>query len=213
MSTFFRIGSRSAAYARPRFSGCRGGGFDLIPSSRPAIWRAARGRSTTSGTTTAAPTANPAPPQVLLAHHLRQLKLLTFLRYANMTRSPPRPPARGSTITAIFCASPSSNSSIVKAHGRTPHSRAAKCPYKCSQAAQACRLAFPAGKSFDTFDFAAISVAQQAARSRTPLRCPFHRASPAGTFGRLRPAREYLVARENIVALDSCPRQFRHGRS
>jgi hypothetical protein len=78
MSTFFRIGSRSAAYARPRFSGCRGGGFDLIPSSRPAIWRAARGRSTTSGTTTAAPTANPAPPQVLLAHHLRQLKLLTL---------------------------------------------------------------------------------------------------------------------------------------
>jgi len=76
--------------------------------------RRAHGRSTTSGTTTAAPTANPAPPQVLLAHHLRQLKLLTFLRYANMTRSPPRPPARGSTITAIFCASPSSNSSIAK---------------------------------------------------------------------------------------------------
>jgi IstB-like ATP binding protein len=30
--------------------------------------------------TTAAPPASPAPPQVLLAHHLRQLKLPTFLR-------------------------------------------------------------------------------------------------------------------------------------
>ena len=30
--------------------------------------------------TTSASAASPAPPQVLLAHHLRQLKLLTFLR-------------------------------------------------------------------------------------------------------------------------------------
>jgi hypothetical protein len=30
--------------------------------------------------TAAAPAASPAPPQVLLAHHLRQLKLPTFLR-------------------------------------------------------------------------------------------------------------------------------------
>ena len=30
--------------------------------------------------TAAAPVASPAPPQVLLAHHLRQLKLPTFLR-------------------------------------------------------------------------------------------------------------------------------------
>jgi hypothetical protein len=30
--------------------------------------------------TAAAPPASPAPPQVLLAHHLRQLKLPTFLR-------------------------------------------------------------------------------------------------------------------------------------
>jgi hypothetical protein len=30
--------------------------------------------------TAAAPPANPPPPQVLLAHHLRQLKLPTFLR-------------------------------------------------------------------------------------------------------------------------------------
>ena len=30
--------------------------------------------------TTAGPPASPAPPQVLLGHHLRQLKLPTFLR-------------------------------------------------------------------------------------------------------------------------------------
>jgi DNA replication protein DnaC len=30
--------------------------------------------------TAAAPAASPAPPQVLLAHHLRQLKLPTFVR-------------------------------------------------------------------------------------------------------------------------------------
>jgi hypothetical protein len=30
--------------------------------------------------TASAPAASPAPPQVLLAHHLRQLKLPTFLR-------------------------------------------------------------------------------------------------------------------------------------
>jgi hypothetical protein len=32
------------------------------------------------GMTASAPAASPAPPQVLLAHHLRQLKLPTFLR-------------------------------------------------------------------------------------------------------------------------------------
>jgi hypothetical protein len=45
-----------------------------------------------------APAASPAPPQVLLAHHLRQLKLPTFLR--EYDKSPLRPRARGSTTLA-----------------------------------------------------------------------------------------------------------------
>ena len=62
--------------------------------------------------TAAAPVASPAPPQVLLAHHLRQLKLPTFLReYDKVAAEAAR---EGSIIPAIFCASPSSNSSIAK---------------------------------------------------------------------------------------------------
>ena len=62
--------------------------------------------------TAATPPANPAPPQVLLAHHLRQLKLPTFLR--EYEKSPPKPLVRGSIMSASSYVSPSSNSSIAK---------------------------------------------------------------------------------------------------
>jgi hypothetical protein len=62
--------------------------------------------------TAAAPAASPAPPQILLAHHLRQLKLPTFL--ANMKRSPQRRHAKVSIMSASCCVSPNSNSSIAK---------------------------------------------------------------------------------------------------
>ena len=55
-----------------------------------------------------APAASPAPPQVLLAHHLRQLKLPTFLReYEKLAADAAR------ELSASSCALPSLNSSIV----------------------------------------------------------------------------------------------------
>jgi hypothetical protein len=90
--------------------------------------------------TMAAPPANPAPPQVLLAHHLRQLKLPTDRERRMVER----------------------------------RIRAAR---------------FPAVKSFDTFDFAAIPSLNK----------------PVLELARC----EYVVARENVIALrhrqDACP--------
>jgi hypothetical protein len=62
--------------------------------------------------TTAAPHTSPAPPQVLLAHHLRQLKLPTFLREYEKVAARPR--AKVSIMSDSSCVSPSSNSSIAK---------------------------------------------------------------------------------------------------
>jgi hypothetical protein len=50
--------------------------------------------------TAAGPPASPAPPQVLLAHHLRQLKLPTSC--ANMKRLPWRPRAKVSIIVRFL---------------------------------------------------------------------------------------------------------------
>jgi hypothetical protein len=62
--------------------------------------------------TAAAPVASPAPPQVLLAHHLRQLKLPTFLREYEKVAA--RRHAKVSIMSASCCVSPNSNSSIAK---------------------------------------------------------------------------------------------------
>ena len=63
--------------------------------------------------TAAAPAASPAPPQILLAHHLRQLKLPTFLReYEKVAAEAAREGL--SIMSASSCASPNSNSSIAK---------------------------------------------------------------------------------------------------
>jgi hypothetical protein len=62
--------------------------------------------------TASAPAASPAPPQVLLAPHLRQLKLPTFLReYEKVAAEAAR---EGLDHVRFLCASPSSNSSIAK---------------------------------------------------------------------------------------------------
>jgi hypothetical protein len=58
--------------------------------------------------TASAPPASPAPPQVLLAHHLRQVKLPTFLReYERLAAEAAREGLASS------CALPILNSSIV----------------------------------------------------------------------------------------------------
>jgi DNA replication protein DnaC len=93
---------------------------------------------------------SPAPPQVLLAHHLRQLKLPTFLREYDKIATEaaregldhPRYLLRLAELELI--------------------DRVRRMVERRIQAAH-----FPAVKSFDTFDFSANTIAQQAARSRT----------------------------------------------
>jgi hypothetical protein len=89
--------------------------------------------------TAAAPAASPAPPQVLLAHHLRQLKLPTFLReYEKLAAE--------------------------AAHERLDHVRFLLRLAELELIDRERRMVerriraarFPAVKSFDTFDFAAI---------------------------------------------------------
>jgi hypothetical protein len=77
--------------------------------------------------TAAGPPASPAPPQVLLAHHLRQLKLPTSC--ANMKRLPWRPRAKVSIMSASSCVSPNSNSSI--ARGAWPSGASAPRVFRC----------------------------------------------------------------------------------
>jgi DNA replication protein DnaC len=89
--------------------------------------------------TTAAPPASPAPPQVLLAHHLRQLKLPTFLRKYDKVAAEaaregldhPRYLLRRAELELI--------------------DRERRMVERRIRAAR-----FPTGKSFDTFDFTAI---------------------------------------------------------
>ena len=108
---------------------------------------------------------NPAPPQVLLAHHLRQLKLPTFLReYDHVAAQAaregldhPRYLLRLAELELI--------------------DRERRMVERRIRAAK-----FPAVKSFDTFDFAAIPSLNK------PLTLELARC-------------EYVVARENIIAL------------
>jgi hypothetical protein len=68
--------------------------------------------------TASAPAASPAPPQVLLAHHLRQLKLPTFLRgYEKLAAEA----AREGLDHVRFLLRLAQLE--LKAHGRAPHPR------------------------------------------------------------------------------------------
>jgi DNA replication protein DnaC len=115
--------------------------------------------------TTSASAASPAPPQVLLAHHLRQLKLPTFRREyeklaANATRE---------GLDHVRFLLRLAELEFIDRERRVvePRIRAAR---------------FPAVKSFDTFDFTAIPSLNKALTIEI-ARC------------------EYVVARENIIAL------------
>lgn len=59
----------------------RGGTFSWVPDITLSLYAVKKERDSGSNRQSASahklPTANPAPPQVLLAHHLRQLKLPT----------------------------------------------------------------------------------------------------------------------------------------
>ena len=89
--------------------------------------------------TTAAPPASPAPPQVLLAHHLRQLKLPTFLREYEKVAAEA---ARQGLDHVRF---------LLRLAELELIDRERRMVERRIRAAR-----FPAVKSFDTFDFAAI---------------------------------------------------------
>ena len=89
--------------------------------------------------TAATPPANPAPPQVLLAHHLRQLKLPTFLReYEKVAAEAAREGLDHPRYLLRLA-----ELELIDRERRMVERRI-----------RAARL--PAVKSFDTFDFAAI---------------------------------------------------------
>lgn len=90
--------------------------------------------------TTASPPANPAPPQVLLAHHLRQLKLPTFLREYEKVAAEAAKEGLDHTRYLLRLA----ELELIDRERRMVERRI--------------RMAhFPAVKSFDTFDFTAIA--------------------------------------------------------
>ena len=127
--------------------------------------------------TATAPPASPAPPQVLLAHHPRQLKLPTFLREYDKVAAEaaregldhPRYLLRLAELELI-----DRQRRMVERRIRTQPS--VRKPHKL-----AC-LHFSAMKSFDTVDFAAILSLNK------PLTLELARC-------------EYGVARANIIAL------------
>ena len=115
--------------------------------------------------TASAPTASPAPPQVLLAHHLRQLKLPTFLREYEKVAAEA---AREGLDHVRF---------LLRLAELELIDRERRMVERRIRAAR-----FPAVKSFDTFDFAAIPSLNK------PLVLELARC-------------EYVVARDNIIAL------------
>jgi len=115
--------------------------------------------------TASASVASPAPPQVLLAHHLRQLKLPTFLReYEKFAAEA----AREGLDHVRF---------LLRLVELELIDRERRMFERRIRAAR-----FPAVKSFDTFDFTAIPSLNK------PLALELARC-------------EYIVARENIIAL------------
>jgi DNA replication protein DnaC len=114
---------------------------------------------------TASPPSSPAPPQVLLAHHLRQLKLPTFLRdYEKVAAEAAR-----EGLDHIRFLLRLAELELIDRERRMVERRI-----------RAAR--FPAVKSFDTFEFTAIPSLNK------PLVLELARC-------------EYIIARENIIAL------------
>jgi DNA replication protein DnaC len=116
---------------------------------------------------TASPPSSPAPPQVLLAHHLRQLKLPTFLREYDKIAAE----AAHEGLDHVRFLLRLAELELIDRERRMVERRI-----------RAAR--FPAVKSFDTFEFGAIPSLNK------PLTLELARC-------------EYVVARENIIALGS----------
>ncbi len=115
--------------------------------------------------TTSSPAETPAPPRVLLAHHLRQLKLPTVLREYEKVAAEA---AREGLDHVRF---------LLRLVELELIDRERRMVERRIRAAR-----FPAVKSFDTFDFAAIPLLNK------PLVLELARC-------------EYVVARDNIIAL------------
>ena len=124
-----------------------------------------------------APPASPAPPQVLLALHLRQLKLPTILReYEKVAAEAAREGLEH--FRFLLCLA---ELELIDRERRMVERRIRTQPSVRRLRKLAC-LHFLAVKSFDTFDFVAISSLNK------PLVLELA-------------CYEYLVARENIIAL------------
>ncbi len=127
--------------------------------------------------TTATSPASPAPPQVLLAHHLRQLKLPTFLReYEKVAAEAAR-----EGLDHVRFLLRLAELELIDRERRMVERRIRAQPSVRRLRKLAC-LHFSAVKSFDTFDFAAIPSLNK------PLVLELARC-------------EYVVARDNIIAL------------
>jgi DNA replication protein DnaC len=126
--------------------------------------------------TAAAPAASPAPPQVLLAHHLRQLKLPTFLREYEKVAAEA---AREGLDHVRF---------LLRLAELELIDRERRMVERRIRAAH-----FSAVKSFDTFDFTAIQSLNK------PLTLELARC-------------EYLIARDNVIALGNSGRGKTHVR-
>jgi IstB-like ATP binding protein len=141
--------------------------------------------------TASAPAASPAPPQVLLAHHLRQLKLPTFLReYEKLAAEAAR-----EGLDHVRFLLRLAELELIDRERRMVERRIRTQPSVRRLRKLAC-LRFPVGKSFDTFDFAAIPslnkpLVLELAR-RANMSSPATTSSPSATVA---PARRMPVWR------------------
>jgi hypothetical protein len=123
--------------------------------------------------TTAASPANPAPPQVLLAHHLRQLKLPTVLReYEKVAAEAAR-----EGLDHVRFLLRLAELELIDRERRMVERRIRTQPSVRRLRKLAC-LHFSAVKSFDAFDFAAIPSLNKPSFSNSPAA---NMSSPATT--------------------------------
>lgn len=111
--------------------------------------------------TTASPPTSPAPPQVLLAHHLRQLKLPTFLREYEKIAAEAAHEGLDHPRYLLRLA----ELELIDRERRMVERRIRPQPSARRLRKLACPCAFPCGEKFRHVRLHSYSIAQQAARS------------------------------------------------
>ena len=147
--------------------------------------------------TTAALPASPAPPQVLLAHHLRQLKLPTFLREYEKVAAEA---AREGLDHVRF---------LLRLAELELIDRERRMVERRIRGAR-----FPAVKSFDTFDFAAIPSLNKPLvleLARCDMSSPETMSSPSATAAPARRMPVWRSASRPVSAASRSPSSRRPG--